>query len=204
MGINRLWQIIWGGDEVCPSGVAVATGITLAPTPGLVLELFSQRGLCAVVFVILIVIGPSSLSFSISRGIYPVRRTRKHTHTRIALMPLFFLFFEALQYHHCNHQTEWRIRPVPGNLTHAHARTLTVSLWAGCPLHAKLMRLAECHVANISRNLHPLPLVRTLTGTWERWDGRGRSHFERLRRTRLISPEEVVGGVAGVRACSSL
>lgn len=114
--------------------------------------LFSQRSLCAVVFVILIAIGSSSLSFSISRGIYPVWWARKQTHTHC----LDASFFLALQYHHWNYQTEWWIRPVPGHLTHTHRRTRRVSIWARCPLHAKLMRLALCHVADISRNLHPL------------------------------------------------
>lgn len=51
-------------------------------------------------------------------------RAREHAHT--LSLPLFFFF---LQYHHWNHQTEWWIRPLPGDLTcaHTHARTQRLS-----------------------------------------------------------------------------
>lgn len=35
--------------------------------------------------------------------------------------------------------------------THTHTHTV-VSIWAGCPLHAKLMRLARFHITNIGVN----------------------------------------------------
>lgn len=68
-----------------------------------------------------------------------------------------------LQYHYSNNQPErWHLLALTisaQTCKHTHIYTITrtythlVSIWAGCPLHAKLMRLAMGHITNISSNL---------------------------------------------------